>query len=205
MSPLRLLVLADRDVRGSSVWPQVWEAAACVFAGDLYAALAEMVLEPGRFDGLVIDARCMTTQLVGAVGLIRKHAGLAVWLLESQEGRRTLVAQAMAQGAMIAGQDVLEKMEPHRVARRADDLATELLRMPMAPQAKTFPVTQSTPDHPPKAEPPLTQRAERRTIRDFTESAQEPIESEPADNYHGVTLQPVLTEEELRALLGSEP
>ena len=205
--PLRLLVLAERDARYAPGWPQAWEGADCIFAGELYGALVELAKGPGQFDGLVIDARRLTTPWVRAIGLIRKHVGLAVWLLDSAEGRPTVVAEAVALGATIAGHEPMASAEPPPDHTDPEDLATALLRLHSTPRAQSSqPTRAALPNVAAPATVPVGVDARGgRTVREFTESAQTPIESEQADNYHGVTLQPVLTEEELRALLGPEP
>ena len=199
---VRLLVLAEREVICAPNWPQVWSGAQCVLVSDLYAALTELVKGRGRFDGLVIDARRMTLQWAGAIGLIRKHVGVAVWLLDSAEGRPAVVAQAAEQGARIVGEET-----PVARHEEVEHFATSLLRLHNAPRSGANPVIrEDMPKAEASASEPLRSEARGgRSLGDFTESAQNPVESQHAVHYHEVALQPVLTEEELRALLGPEP
>jgi hypothetical protein len=153
---------------------------ACAELDDPYAAMAELCRRPMVYRALVLSLAGMfreELQLIGAVK--RRLPHIDIWMTHA-DGRLNLLADSMRLGADgMLSEDGLHRTEPAQAEASATSLLTQ------APQTKTSP-----PAPVPQTDAPTVEARSRVPVE---------AELEPSPG------EPVLTADELRALLQEQP
>jgi hypothetical protein len=159
----------------------------CAELEDPYAAMAELCRRPLVYRALIISLNSFFAEELPFIAAVkRRFPHIEIWLTDI-EGRQAALAEALRLGADgLVSDDGL-----HRIA--GPRLESPMLRRPDAQDEPEVELEEA----PPPAQPP------------GQEPAQEPLSAEPpaaADQpLTGSMGEPVLTAEELRALLQDQP
>lgn len=168
----------------------------CTEADDPYAAMAELCRRPLAYRAIILSLASVHREELGLVpGVKRRFPHIDIWLTQT-DGRQAALAEAMRLGA----DGLLSREGLHRVAM-APATPTyapgETVAGPSA--AAPAPVTLAPQTEEPEA--PAEERATSTTPAEETDSSDE---GAPVDDEPGLT-EPVLTADELRALLQEQP
>lgn len=148
----------------------------CAESDDPYAAMHELCQRPLAYRAMILSLRTVYREELAFIGAVkRRFPHVEIWLTQT-DGRQSALAEAMRQGA----DGLLDEEGLHRTATGApaDDLPAPA-PIPPAP----------TVEHPAIVEP-----------------APRPRMEEPPDTSEEFGLgEPILTAEELRALLQEQP
>jgi len=162
----------------------------CTELDDPYAAMAEICRRPLAYRAIILSLASLHREELGLVtGVKRRFPHIDIWLTQT-DGRQAALAEAMRLGAdgLLSGEGL------HRVA--------------MAPPAAYASAVEAAP--PPPAEvvlAPQTDEAEAEVEQQAEPEAPAERPSPAAatpDDVHGLA-EPVLTADELRALLQEQP
>ena len=146
---------------------------------DPYTAMAEILSARLEYRGCVISLQSIYREETAIIGTLKRRLPeLEIWLAHT-DGRAAALAEAMRLGADgLLGEDGL-----HRIAGTP-------LAQDMAPVASPSPIAAANPEPIHVPESPLTENEE--------------VRPDPFDEDGAVT-EPVLTADELRALLQEQP
>jgi hypothetical protein len=133
-NPMRLLVLAGPDVQSAARWAAVPPEALASIVGDPYTAATEVVR--GQWDALLIDPGFLSAGVISLIdGSVRLH-GLDVWIFETA-ANPALFHQALRVGAVPLGKvfkphlnGEAARLEPQKVDERWENGEPELAQSP---------------------------------------------------------------------------
>jgi hypothetical protein len=223
---LRLLVLGPAAALRAAALPAGLASSRVVHASDVFTAVALLAAEPA-FHALLLDGQALPRRTVEALALIRKHCPLPVWLLEP--ARPALRAELLALG-VVPLEAALRQPWPeaglrhavkasavpaaHRAAAcepsvglKAWTSAPPQADVEPAQPDDNWPLSDDSPAQPdwPAEMPAANGRAAHSDSGSESRFADvfAPDEAASVQRYDALENQPVLTPEELRALLGA--
>ena len=199
--PIRLLVLAGPDIQGAARWAEVPQDAVPRIVGDPYAAAVELVR--GAWDVLLVDPGYLSSHVLVLIEGAVKRRGIKVWLFETA-GNPALFHQALHIGAVP-----LSKGKPsaapvkngngngngHHEPQRRSAAPPSLPAAPAALEAIAVISTAVELSDEEAIRAALGYGGEARKKRQPVPGLDTIVES-------GLNTEPVLTDAELRALLG---
>lgn len=168
----------------------------CEFVSDILGAVTRLTKLP-VIDVMLLDPDNLTPLVLDTLALIRKHRALPIWVLDS--GSETpAIFRALALGACRASAELANQQFRAAVSEEA----------PQAPDSLSSAPEKLQPMSIPSAEPRKTRTFESGLSQEPVKnpSAPEiPISKTPRPQYYDEAdaLEPLLTEAEIRALLGS--
>jgi len=184
----RALVVANPSGRAEPLATMQRIGYACAEADDPYAAMAELCRRPMVYRAVILSVSSLHREELAIIpGIKRRFPHLEVWLTHT-DGRQSALAEAMRLGAdgLLSGEGL------HRIAMPAGGA---MPFVPSGPMETTAP--ESRADEPVRIEEPVPAAAAPQTA-----GAAEAERREEEPNAIG---EPVLSADELRALLLEQP
>ena len=157
----------------------------CAEADDPYAAMAELCRRPMVYRAVILSVSSLHREELALIpGVKRRFPHLEVWLTHT-DGRQSTLAEAMRLGAdgLLSGEGL------HRVALPAGGVMTYVPAPSVEP-------------HVPAPRPELPARADASPA---APEGREETDAAPADDDSNGIGEPVLSADELRALLQEQP
>jgi hypothetical protein len=155
---------------------------------DLYQAAAMLKDESRRFFALLVDPEHLSRRELQNMLIIKRHKTLPIWSLPTRN-RKALISEL----GIIPWEETvraLSQLPLQVITPQSPQCDTQKYPVPFSPDpARSYP-----PTPPPKADNPSATGPEKRT--------EIPVASHLADRYDEQSTTPLLTELELRALLG---
>ncbi|HEX8912934.1 MAG TPA: hypothetical protein VF796_11280 [Humisphaera sp.] len=217
-SPARALVVGNPALRGSVVAALQAQSVTADEADDPYLAMAELCEHPRAYKAVVLSLQSLYREELAIIPSIKRaHRHVEIWLADI-DGRSAALAEAMRLGADgLLGEDGLHRLgdssaEPVTADAPAATAKHDVRHDGRAPaDPVSSPVVRAAPlaapaagatDEPPAVVAAAPRRSVERTERlPAVERAREPDPPQDAHPPHG---EPVLSADELRALL-SDP
>jgi hypothetical protein len=171
----------------------------CGEADDPYAAMAELARRPRSYSAIVLSLTSLFREELAMIASIkRRYPHMEVWLTHT-DGRAAATAEAITLGA--AG--LLDEKGLHRMMPAGGVAATTPVALSIAPTPPTPVSPISSPLFATPTSPPPDAGAGQAPIEP---AAEPPVGAEAPSGYMDETTgEPVLTAEELRALLQDPP
>lgn len=204
---LRLLVVSRASYETVLPAESLLQHAVCQQVSDLFGALTRLAGGRERFDAIVFSPEVLSRTVLAAFPLIRRHRRIPIWLLDGPAAaEKRSMDQAKALGAVSwrEGLGIFLQKDRSAVSEEAPptDRSTSL-SPPLAPLSPPI-EGRSAPLSPPDRRP---------SVLPFSPPAREPVDpvvsgrpvaADPVIHYDAFSRESLLTEAELRALLGGE-
>lgn len=209
VQPLHLLLLTCPGVSshsnssGSDLFPPVLPKFTWDVTHDIYAALTRLVTPTARYDALVLDPEVITQTVVAAIPLLQQYQRLPVWVLD-QGQNSPAIDRALRAGATRIGEALTPTVQP-RSAVLEEAPQTDVLPIippPKLPNHTDVISQKETSTAPPTRENFVTPAGIVTDSHEIPPAAHNSISNATPAPYDTASLEPLISAEEIRALLG---
>ena len=197
--PRQALVVGTAALRGGAVESARAMGLTIVESEDPYSAMAELARDPGRFHAVILSLQSLYREELQIIPSIKLSIpAVEIWLTDA-EGRSAALAQAMRLGA----EGLLGEEGIHRAASGNGTDASTATQGSGTVHVKPVPVPAKPADDRPVAlaRPPIRDESVAAVPIRTAERLQNRAVLEEEDPYNSSPGEPVLTADELRALL----
>jgi len=224
-SARRLLVLASPGIAAAAPWPVELHPEDCTFCPDAYALATRLAAPETSFAGILLDPRGLPRAAFDLLAVLQRHRPLPLWFLDAPV--RPIVEQLLRLGARPVDPARVFADSPAAYPPtngHAKAVARAQPTKPFIPSSIAPPPRPAAPQHRRAADPvpaaPVAPLAKNPTspvsasATSVAPAAPVPNQSPKPDDkpvvsaidrmYDSLASQPVLTDEELRALLRTD-